>query len=412
MREIALNEVAYEPKKERALVLTLSFGYGHVRAAQAIAQQLRTILSPERVLLLDALDGCRFFFHLFYVWPYWAMIRHAPKLWARLFTARRHHMHKKTAPALLFEWGCAHVFRTIESFAPDVIIAVEVAACEMAALARRRGQTKARILAVITDYETEPAWVQSEVSHYAVADSHTAEQLCAWGVREDAISVTGIPSITETGSEKKALARHRLDDGRPVVLLMGGGMGPTRMDQVAAHLCSCGEPLQLIAIAGRDERARRALARLQATPPVTLHRIGWTDDVPSFMKAADVLISKPGGLTLTEAANCALPLVLYDPIPGPEEKNAMRLVECGAALLARDPKQAAEYALALLRDDARRQEMKVQLARFAASDAAQRIARLALHGEDLRMSADGRSEGGFYRNSQTYQTVEPIAQRA
>lgn len=366
-------------RRWRVLVLTLSFGAGHVRAAQAVARQVGALGAP--VLVVDALDRCRALFRALYVWPYWTMIRLAPALWNGLFAMRRRAGAKlsATAPAPLFEWGCAHVFRAIERFAPDVIVAAEVAACEMAALARRRALTRAPIVAVITDHETEPAWVKDEVDVYAVADEWVGEQLRSWGARPAAIRVTGIPTDIERGATVAAVrARYQITDQRPVILLMGGGMGPTHMDQVAAQLCAAGEPLHLIAVAGGDRRMQRALARIEPQAPVTLQRIGWTDDVPALMRLATLLVSKPGGLTLAEAANCALPAVLYDPIPGPEERNARHYVARGAALLAQDAREAATLALGLVRDRVQRQRMSAQMKLLAAPEAAQRVAQLVL----------------------------------
>ncbi|WP_352431497.1 hypothetical protein [Pyrinomonas sp.] len=365
----------------RVLLLTLSFGSGHVRAAQAVAQQISVVAPDARTLVVDALDECRALFRALYVWPYWTMIRRAPALWNGLFAMRRRTQTKlsATAPAVLFEWGCAHVFRTIESFAPDVIVAAEVAACEMAALARRRNLTRARIVAVITDHETEPAWVKDEVDIYAVADERVGEQLSSWGAPPAAIHVTGIPTDMQRGTNiAAARARYGIADDRPVILLMGGGMGPTHMDRVAAALCAAGEPLHLIAVAGRDRRIERALARIEPRSPTTLHRLGWTDDVPALMQLAALLVSKPGGLTLAEAANCALPAVLYDPIPGPEERNARRYAAFGAALLAQDAREAAALALRLARDRRERRRMSARMKLLASPEAARHIAQLAL----------------------------------
>ncbi|MFH4258907.1 hypothetical protein WAJ21_21060, partial [Acinetobacter baumannii] len=85
------------------------------------------------------------------------------------------------------------------------------------------------------------------------------------------IRVTGIPTDIERGATVAAVrARYQITDQRPVILLMGGGMGPTHMDQVAAQLCAAGEPLHLIAVAGGDRRMQRALARIEPQAPVTL----------------------------------------------------------------------------------------------------------------------------------------------
>lgn len=380
----------------KALVLTLSFGSGHVRAAQAVAREVSGLSPDADVRVLDALSDCRTLFRAGYVWPYWAMVRHAPALWDRFFKRRAERMARRTAPDWAFRRGCPQVFKTIAGFNPEVIVAAEVAACEMAVLARRAGLTKARLVSVITDHEAEPVWVKPEVDAYAVADEGVREQLRAWGVPPERIVVCGIPT------ERDFVARHRraetraglgITDDAPVVLLMGGGMGPTRMDEVAARLCEGGEPMHVVAVTGRDARARRRLERLRFAPPVSLRVLGWVEAVAALMQASSVLLTKPGGLTLAEAALCSLPVVMFDAIPGPERCNAARFADAGAGVSARGAAEAAAAARSLLRDERLRRRMSDCSARLSRPEAARTVARLALAGSGLAQAEALRTAG-------------------
>jgi processive 1,2-diacylglycerol beta-glucosyltransferase len=368
-------------KPQRILVLTLSFGSGHVQAARAIEQEIKRQSPGAEVRVVDALEESRLLFRVCYAWPYWAMVRHAPALWGRFFAARVARVDDRTAPRWAFRWGCARVFKLIEDFQPETIVTAEVAACELAALAKRAGLTRARIVAVITDHEAEPVWVKPEVDAYAVADVSVREQLCAWGARAERVMVCGIPTAADFGRRHDAeetRRRHGVDDGSPIVLLMGGGMGPTRMDAAAALLCRSGLPLHVIAVAGRDMRARRRLARLKAKPPVSLRVLGWVDDVAALMQAASVLVTKPGGLTTAEAALSALPVIFFDAIPGPEQRNAARVAEAGAGVVTNGPEEAAGAALTLLRDEDARRRMSDRASQLSSPEAAATVARLAL----------------------------------
>ena len=94
----------------KVLVLTLSLGSGHVRAAQVVARELARQAPDAEVRVVDALAGCRALFRAGYVWPYWAMVRYAPTLWARFFAARVARKDEQTAPVWALRWGCAQVF--------------------------------------------------------------------------------------------------------------------------------------------------------------------------------------------------------------------------------------------------------------------------------------------------------------
>jgi processive 1,2-diacylglycerol beta-glucosyltransferase len=365
----------------KALVLTLSFGSGHVRAAQSVAREIRRQSPDADVRVLDALADSRLLFRAAYVWPYWAMVRHAPALWERFFKARVARKAQGTAPEWALRRGCPRVFETVAEFEPEVIVAAEVAACELAVIARRDGLTRARIVCVITDREAEPVWVKPEVDAYAVADESVREQLCSWGASPEKIFVTGIPTDAAFDAQhdkRAARARHGIRDDVPVVLLMGGGMGPTRMDEVAARLCRSGQPMQIVAVAGLDARARRKLERLHAAPPISLRVIGWADDVAALMQSATILVTKPGGLTTTEAALSSLPCVMFDAIPGPELRNAARFAEAGAGVSTRGAEETAAATISLLRDEHMQRRMSACAARLARPNAAATVARLAL----------------------------------
>jgi processive 1,2-diacylglycerol beta-glucosyltransferase len=366
----------------KVLVLTLSFGSGHVQAARTIAREIKRQSPDAEVRVLDALADCRFLFRAFYVWPYWAMVRYAPALWDRFFTHRTVRLKRSTAPAWVFRLGCPEVFREIVDFKPNAIVATEVAACELTVIARRGGFTKARVVSVITDFEAEPAWVQREVEAYAVADDHVRDQLCAWGATATRIVACGIPAdhrFCDRHDETNTRWRHKIRDDAPIVLLMGGGRGPTHMNEVAARLCESGQPMHVIAVTGHDKRMLRRLEGIRAWPPVSLHVLGWRDDVAALMQAAAVLVTKPGGLTTAEAALSGLPVVIFDAIPGPEQRNAARLTETGAGISTGGARETAVTVLALLRDEGARRRMSIRARGLARPEAAATIAMLALN---------------------------------
>src|ERR1051326_1908552 len=201
----------------RVLVLTLSFGSGHLRAAAAVAEALRVEATDAEIRVVDALAGCHLLFRALYVWPYWAMLRFAPSLWDRFFAARLRNKSDKTAPEWAFRLGCRAVFRTIARFDPDVIVAAEVAACEIAVIARHLGLTAAPIVNVVTDHHAEPAWVKPGVHAYAVGSAAVRDQLCEWGTPRERISVTGIPTAARLHAAHDAAAtreRHRSEERR------------------------------------------------------------------------------------------------------------------------------------------------------------------------------------------------------
>lgn len=227
---------------KRIFILTLSVGTGHLRAAEVLQRAFYDRDDPIEVRLLDVLKVARSWFLTLYVRPYWWMLRHAPGLWRRLFERRQKKLHRATAPRWVFRRGCRQVLEQLKAYSPHLVIANEVGAVEIAALGKREGWFFAPILAVQTDFQTEPPWVQEEVDVYCVGSEEARSELVNWGVSPNRILVSGIPvdPVFSLPSEKSELRRALgLDPERPVVLVMGGGMGPRAFRQ------DCGKPRAL-----------------------------------------------------------------------------------------------------------------------------------------------------------------------
>ena len=136
--------------------------------------------------------------------------------------------------------------------------------------------------------------------------------------------------------------------------------------------------MQIIAVAGHDKRVRRRLDQLNLASPVSLRVLGWTDDIAGLMHSASVLVTKPGGLTIAEAALSALPTVFFDPIPGAEFVNAKRMVEAGAARITSGAKETAETVVSLLTNVSQQQTMSSGALSMSRPEAGKTIAQLIL----------------------------------
>jgi processive 1,2-diacylglycerol beta-glucosyltransferase len=366
--------------QKRVCILTLGVGSGHLRASEVVQRALYDGNDPIEVKILDALDTARPWFHWFYVASYWWMLRHAPWMWRNLFERRQRKQHRSTAPDWMFRRGCREVLRQIKNQAPNLVIATEIGAAEIAALGRREGWFNAPILAVQTDFHTEPPWVQSAIDVYCVASEEARGQLIGWGVLSNRVLMSGIPvdpafSLPfDRADLKRALG---LDSHRPVILVMGGGMGPVPLDKVIQSLEVCGLPVQVLAVAGRDEALRRRLELLRGRIAIDLHLFGWTDTVPELMSVADLLITKPGGLTAAEALSAGLPMILTHPIPGPEERHVRFLEQKGVALHAERLADIPRLASRLLRSQEELVRMRCRAREWSRPDAAHAIAQVA-----------------------------------
>ena len=283
-------------------------------------------------------------------------------------------------PTGSFAAGCREVMRQIQTYAPQLVIVTEVGAAEIAALARREGWFNSPILAVQTDFHTEPPWVQPEIDVYCVASEEARGQLIGWGVSPNRVLLCGIPVDPafalpfEKNELRQALG---LDLRRPVVLVMGGGMGPVPLDQVVSSLELCGAPMQVLAVAGRDRFLRQRLEALRGRLAIDLHLFGWSENIPELMGVSDLLITKPGGLTAAEALAAGLPMVLTHPIPGPEERHVRYLQQNGVALRAETLQDIPRLTSRLLSSPDELAELRRRAREWSRPDAAHAVAQVA-----------------------------------
>jgi len=367
--------------QKRVCILTLGVGSGHVRASETVQRALYDGSDPIEVKVVDALDSAHQWFHWLYVNPYWWMLRRAPWLWRRLFEWRQRKLHRSTAPSWIFRRGCRETLRQIKSFAPQLVIVTEIGAAEIAALGRREGWFNAPILAVQTDFHTEPPWVQAEIDVYCVGSEEARAQLFAWGVLPNRVLLCGIPvdaAFALSFDKSDLMSALGLDPRRPVVLVMGGGMGPVPMDRVVSSLELCNAPMQVLAVAGHDRDLRQRLELLRGRLAMDLHVFGWTENVPELMAVSDLLITKPGGLTTAEALAAGLPMILTHPIPGPEERHIRYLAQSAVAFHAKTLNDIPRLASRLLSSPDELSEIRRRALERSRPDAAHAIAQVAL----------------------------------
>src|SRR5215213_2221693 len=224
---------------------------------------------------------------------------------------------------------------------------------------------------VLTDYVPHPIGVPLNLDLYIVADDAAAEVVAKLGVPEERIHPTGVPIDPSFEEPADAdLARREIlnlgDDDLPVVLVMGGGLGGGELEEAVSLLLEASEAMHLAVLCGSNERSRIRLERLAQRRGHEGAFLAFTDRVRDLMAAGAVLVTKPGGMSCTEALASRLPQVLYHPIPGQEEDNAAAIVRYGAGITVRETPQILGQTLKILTSENQRRKM------VEAADAAHR----------------------------------------
>ena len=364
----------------RIAILTHGVGSGHMRASQAIHQALHDGADNVEARTIDVLDLAEPWFLRIYFHLYWLLVRRAPSVRRRLLEWRQRRWLQKTVPDWLFRRGCRSVLARLQSFRPHLVIVTEVGAARLAALGRREGWFDAPILAAQTDFYSERAWVKNEIDVHCVGSEEARNQLISWGVSANRIVNCGVPvdasfALSFDRAElRRALGLH---PKRPVVLVMGGGMGPAPLDTIIQSLEMCRQPVQVLAVAGKDRSMRLRLEALRGQLALDLRVFGWSESIPELMGAADLLITKPGGVTTSEALAAGLPMILTFPVPGMEERHLKFLVGRKVGLEAKGQDDIHALVSDLLDDPKRMEELSVRGREMARPDSAYAVAQVA-----------------------------------
>jgi processive 1,2-diacylglycerol beta-glucosyltransferase len=263
-----------------------------------------------------------------------------------------------------------------------VIVSTHFLPAEMIASLRRREQLDTPQLTVTTDFESHRMWVNQPCEHYFAATNESAVYLRHWGVPEKDVTVSGIPvhpAFAATRDRGELRKKFQCDgDNRPIVLQLAGGFGVGPVEQLHQALLSLETPIRLFTVSGRNEELKARLEQRERPERHAVSVLGYRTDMPELMTLADVVVSKPGGLTTAESLACGTAIVIVNPIPGQESRNSDYLLENGAGIKINAVATLPFKLGTLLADRERLERLRANARRIARPHAAEDIAAAAL----------------------------------
>ncbi|HEY8099928.1 MAG TPA: glycosyltransferase [Burkholderiaceae bacterium] len=372
-------------KQKKILILSVSAGAGHIRAAEAL--RAYSILHDASIAAthVDVMNYVSTSFKKIYTDFYITLISKHPALWGYLYQRTNDAMPNSIMQKLrrsIERLNTRNLLKEISAFNPDAIICTHFLPAEILARMIRISRIACPVWVQVTDFDLHRMWVHDGMAGYFAANDEVAFRMHAQGIPKEIIHVTGIPVMPtfDQPLERVECANElALDPKRLTFLLMGGGAGLGKLDEVAARLLAIDSDFQLIVLAGKNEDALAALRMLSIRYPDRLVACGFTNHVERLMACADLVITKPGGLTVSECLSMGLPMIVNSPIPGQEERNADYLLEQGVALKAFDAITLEYRILHLLQNPDKLAEMRAKAKAIGRPAAAQRVLDVVLH---------------------------------
>ncbi|MBQ2735062.1 MAG: glycosyl transferase [Clostridia bacterium] len=365
------------------LILSCTAGEGHNAAAKALLERIEKEGHQGRIVDFFGLASEKVSNQL--NTSYVRMAKHTPHLFGFVYNFGvwiSRHLHGGHSPVY---WACSKVapklLELLQAEHFDAILSTHVFPVLATAYLERKGHSLPPSIAVATDYTCYPFWEETTCKYFVMAHDEMEEQYLKRKLPREKLRPCGIPvSLRFLDLPDKATARTKLqlDQMSKIHLIMGGSMG-------AGHMCSftkklykeMGEDAELIVICGKNNALRGSLQKHFKDHP-RAHILGFTTEIPLYMAACDVLYTKPGGLTSTEALVCKTPTVHTAPIPGCESFNFRFFGENGIALPAKNQREQIECGLRLAADEELRRSMREKQDACAKPNASLDIVRLAV----------------------------------
>lgn len=336
------NRAVAEMTTKRLLIVSVSAGNGHVRAAEAITAHANNQFPGLTVRHRDLMQLVPAYFRKIYTDLYIKLAGGLPEAWGWLYRKTDHEptgsLTERCRQALQ-RFSSKKFFSEIDDYQSDAIICTHFLPAELLATAALQKRITCPVWVMVTDYDLHQMWIHEGITGYFVANEELSFRLQSSGVPEKNIVVTGIPVMPEFINRPDrtiCAAKYGLNPHRKTLLIMGGGAGLGITADLVKSLLALQDDLQLIVMTGKNQSLLNELQNLSLFGSGRLVAIGFTNDVPELMACADLVITKPGGLSTSECLVMGLPMVLINPIPGQEERNASYLLQESVAQRADD----------------------------------------------------------------------------
>ncbi len=391
----------------RVLILSSKTGGGHMRAAQALEAVIKERDSEAVVKIVDGLEYVNHYLNKMVVDGYKFSAMKFPRVYGVLYRASNtdnniyklvqktnSHYAKKFIPLLA-------------EFKPDVMVSTHPFMSIMGSRLREKGITNIPLISIITDFAPHTSYVNSGVSEYIVSSVQMVDELEKLGVDRDIIHPVGIPIQPIFFEKDKQKAEHLselgFDPNLKTVLIMAGSFGVTDILKIYENINEIELDFQIIVITGKNEKLfdafnsilscnenlrvgdpqpnfdyekepSRKEEKLNVTKKTKL--IYFTDEVHKYMHISDLIITKPGGLTVTESLASCLPMALFKAIPGQETDNTEYLCNNNLAISIKK-NTASEIIYQLLKYPERLISMQESCARLNNPDSAYKVVEIA-----------------------------------
>lgn len=366
---------------KRILIFYVTEGTGHHVAANSIREALLRIQGDLEVRVVDSLAYTNPILAKFIMKTYLGMIRNTPDIWDYLYdNAKVKHRTTRLRNAI-HRSNSLKLETLIDKFRPHAIVCTQAFSCGVMSDYKQTAAKKLPLVGVVTDFAAHCYWANDQTDLYMVPTQAVKNTLQNLGIPTRRVRITGIPThpvFSESVEEDEVRKKFGFREDTAKILIMGGSHGIGPVKEIIKQIDRIPQPLEIIVVTGKNEYLFDRLRDRRRRISHPFHVFGFVDNVHELMEMADVLISKPGGVSVSEALVKRVPMVICRPIPGQEMKNTEYLLDQNVAVKAEDPQDVPALIEQLLSSPATLERMARNIEQLRRPYAAIDIARQVL----------------------------------
>jgi len=372
-----------DTRVKKVLIFHTTAGHGHLKAAESIEAKLRQEHPDVVVKTWNALDFFPPLVKKLYVDSYVWMVTSAPFLWGFFYAMsdnKRWYFITAMKRRIFNGWVGGRLAAQIREVSPDVVVSTHFLAPEVCSALKKQGQLRAKTITMVTDFMVHRFWIFANTDQYAVACDETKNNLIKEGIQPERIQVTGVPVGDQFSRRKDSRAmkeKFGLSPDQNTVLFTSGGMGATAIEKLVDHVIKSDDTLQVLVICGNNAKLRIAVdERVSGNPRVKV--FDFVDNMDELMDAADIIVGKAGGSTVSEALAKGKPLFILSPVPGQETLNTEVLTKRGAAFEVKDNADLPQMIQSYLKDSNQKNKVQEAVDAMARPEAAHDVVGLIM----------------------------------
>ena len=379
-----LTDRALTPR--RVLIFYVNPNSGHHSAALAIEEAFHQLYPNVEVAVLDFMKYGNPVVAQLMMKSYKSLIKRSPGTWQYLYDNPKVLQNTERFRNMTTRFNLNRIRKVITDMKPHAVICTQAIPCCALAYYKRKKNMSFPLIGVSTDFATHSYWFHDEVNRYVVPSEREKVRIVSRGISEKLVRDFGIPIHPKFLIKHEAdllIEKFGIDEKMFTILIMGGSQGLGRLDEVVKRISRIPAAFQLLIVAGTNKSLLKDLNGYQKKGKYQryIRVFSHVDYIDELMEISDLVVTKPGGLTSSEAMAKNCPMILINPLPGQEKQNAEYLVSEKVAVLVEEQEELIQLITSIVNDEAQVNEFKLQQQRIRKENAVFDIVNMVMQGD-------------------------------